>query len=1040
MLIKDIKHFKQMQDKAKKDYYNFSTVIKVLMNGDNTLGIKPDYKAALKLLHHWEKRNDDILKNKTLVYIYLYTIYEKLGKKKEYIQYRMLYLKENLYDHNNKIDKYNFTYYIDILLEIAFDNNKLVDKKALNTAVESLLLLFKEMPKNTFLSFKNDTSLKLTDVFYRDLYGHKHLYLAHYFSVLTYIPKNEYVKDFSKEDVEEYLNLLDKLDSSSHKSIYEYLKAYIDYKYKKKDDKSKCIYAYTYYCKSNPFIKPDYEKGMSILMEAYNNGYKEAAKYIYEINKNSKKECIEFLSNHIKKYKNDNEYKIILADLYFEQSLILDNITDKKAFNKAIKLYEENKELLNDNQLEKLAHFYTEGIGVEADLDKASALSKSTKANQAILEKKRKLFDSLVIKDKSFNDQVNDLKSYIATDNFDKQYELYLMLNSHYILEQNIELEFKLANIIYESTNNPDSTVPLANSYLMGNGVEKDISKFIEYINIGLEKNGHHSYNLYYIYNNLFNDGEKALEALNKSIELGSTVALCNKAYLYRNAKFVDIDYDKAFECLNLAHSKNNKTSLYQLGIHYYNGFGVDKDLDKAYDYFLESANKTNYPYACYMVYEIIKESNYKKAKKEFAFKYLLRAANNNHIAAISDTVEAYMNGIGVAINVSKAYEYALKGMEKEDAYCINVIADFYYNGNDKLKIKIDYNKALELYQEAQSKGSTYAIYMIGNCYDKLKDYNKAFKYYQEAYDNGYLKAATMLGKCYEDGKGVASDKLKGFELIKEGSKSKDSFSLYVLARRYLYGVEGVVELDYKKAIKLLIEANKISPDEDNILLDLAIAYYKNKDFEQALDYYEKTIKINPKSEIALNNLGHFYEQGLIVDKDLNKALDYYKKAMDLDYEKSFINAIYLLKDKKCNVYNIDKALEYANNLIKIYPKSEEGIGLLADIYIWNKKDYKKAYELLSKINRTKTITTLLYGDLFYNGYYVPKDYDEAFKQYSLANEIADNAAVQHRLGRCYYFGHGVNEDKKKAYDYIYQAIQDDYEPAKEFYEEFLKK
>ena len=42
-------------------------------------------------------------------------------------------------------------------------------------------------------------------------------------------------------------------------------------------------------------------------------------------------------------------------------------------------------------------------------------------------------------------------------------------------------------------------------------------------------------------------------------------------------------------------------------------------------------------------------------------------------------------------------------------------------------------------------------------------------------------------------------------------------------------------------------------------------------------------------------------------------------------------------------------------------------------------------------------------------------------------------------VGRCYYFGHGVPEDKKKAYDYIYQAVKDEYEPAIDFYNEFLK-
>ena len=53
--------------------------------------------------------------------------------------------------------------------------------------------------------------------------------------------------------------------------------------------------------------------------------------------------------------------------------------------------------------------------------------------------------------------------------------------------------------------------------------------------------------------------------------------------------------------------------------------------------------------------------------------------------------------------------------------------------------------------------------------------------------------------------------------------------------------------------------------------------------------------------------------------------------------------------------------------------------------------------------------------------------------------ELEKTSTIYHRLGRCYFFGHGVKEDKAKAKEYMYISMNEKYKPAIDFYNEFFK-
>ena len=56
-------------------------------------------------------------------------------------------------------------------------------------------------------------------------------------------------------------------------------------------------------------------------------------------------------------------------------------------------------------------------------------------------------------------------------------------------------------------------------------------------------------------------------------------------------------------------------------------------------------------------------------------------------------------------------------------------------------------------------------------------------------------------------------------------------------------------------------------------------------------------------------------------------------------------------------------------------------------------------------------------GVMYYKGYGVEKNYDEAYKYFSLATKKGD-ANAQNNLGNCYYNGQGVKQNYEEAVRY----------------------
>jgi tetratricopeptide (TPR) repeat protein len=96
------------------------------------------------------------------------------------------------------------------------------------------------------------------------------------------------------------------------------------------------------------------------------------------------------------------------------------------------------------------------------------------------------------------------------------------------------------------------------------------------------------------------------------------------------------------------------------------------------------------------------------------------------------------------------------------------------------------------------------------------------------------------------------------------------------------------MRVEAKKEFRTEIALNL---EKENAFFNLGMLYYRNKDYNNAIIFWDSTIHINPKNSDALNNLGVCY---LNYKNDNNQAKLYFEKALEInpDYKEGYYSLL----------------------------------------------------------------------------------------------------------------------------------------------------
>ena len=244
-----------------------------------------------------------------------------------------------------------------------------------------------------------------------------------------------------------------------------------------------------------------------------------------------------------------------------------------------------------------------------------------------------------------------------------------------------------------------------------------------------------------------------------------------------------------------------------------------DKDeifLDLAFEYEAEN----DYASAIQILLEAVKNNpNNEGALYELAFCYDIVGEYDQAIKSYSDFIDnnpysftAWYN-LGNTYSKKEDYHQAIWAYE----YSIIINDDFgpaYYNlGNSHMGID-QFEQAIEAFDRCLAIDGDDAMVLcnVGECYEQLSELEKAESFYRRS-----LELAPQLPDAWL-GLGIVED-LKG---------------------------------DTVSGIKMLLKANDLDPNNSGILQVLAGAYEKLEDFEQACNYYNESLMIDPSDEEGL--------------------------------------------------------------------------------------------------------------------------------------------------------------------------------------------
>ena len=381
--------------------------------------------------------------------------------------------------------------------------------------------------------------------------------------------------------------------------------------------------------------------------------------------------------------------------------------------------------------------------------------------------------------------------------------------------------------------------------YYNGEGVERNLDKAIEYMQIAVQKKEPHAmYVLAVAYLRTNKFGEKTTEIskelLKRAFELKSPYAAESLASLMINElkEGKEINNDELIKYIRFGVENGLENSIFQYGYIYEKGIGVPQDLETAYYYYNIAAEKNSIN-AIVKIADWYKKGIYFKCNIDLAIRWYEKAADMGDLDATESLIEIYEKGFGNRQSDLKAIFYVfklcdldvLKGKEKLAYYCfkgigieeneekgnelINEIEDIDKGSADYLRGKLAQENFIKMSQDEIIK-----LYEDGIEYGNLRCYGElaVYLYNNNLYDNE--KYADKFALAMQ-GKDLGSYKCS-YIFLKQKLKEVQTSSIVTIE-----------ELMIVKKIKLLINKGVYEGIED------LITWYKTRKVEDKIGYHE---------------------------------------------------------------------------------------------------------------------------------------------------------------------------------------------------------
>ncbi len=309
----------------------------------------------------------------------------------------------------------------------------------------------------------------------------------------------------------------------------------------------------------------------------------------------------------------------------------------------------------------------------------------------------------------------------------------------------------------------------------------------------------------------------------------------------------------------------------------------------------------------------------------DLAFEY---EAENDHASAIIVLQEALKNNPN---NEGALYElafcYDLMGDYDKAIKCYSDFIDnnpysftAWYNLGNTFSKKEDFKQAIWAYDYSiiinDDFGPSY--YNLGNSYMGLDEFDSAIEAFKRCLeiDGDDAMVLCNLGECYE----------QLSELDKAEQYYKESLVLAPQLPDAWLGLGIVADLNGNtiEGIQMVLKANELDPNNAGILQVLAGAYEKLDDLEQANNYYNESLLIDPSDDEGLKN----YVTLLMKFKPFAEVLDFLDSFEDQFGENSYLNLM------KVHVYFMMGRKEEALQLFKNCLIEDEKQG--KELYLYN--------------------------------------------------------------------------------------------------------